>query len=59
MLLREIKRQEKLGKDVALRASGAFAEPEIYDALGVRGVKHAIRIPANDSLDAPLAHHNE
>ncbi|MBZ5698802.1 MAG: transposase [Acidobacteriia bacterium] len=28
----------------------AFAKPEIYESLEERGVKYAIRIPANDSL---------
>ena len=28
----------------------AFAKPEIYEALEERGVKYAIRLPADDSL---------
>jgi hypothetical protein len=32
------------------RADAAFAKPEIYEALEKRGVKYAIRIPANDNL---------
>ena len=32
------------------RADAAFAKPEIYEALEERGVKYAIRIPANDCL---------
>jgi hypothetical protein len=50
LLLPEIERQQKLGKDVVFRADAAFAKPEVYDALEERGVKYAIRIPANDSL---------
>src|SRR5713226_6623191 len=50
MLLPEIERQHRLGKEVVFRADAAFAKPEIYEALEERGVKYAIRIPANDNL---------
>jgi len=50
MLLPEIERQHRLGKEVVFRADAAFAKPDIYSALEERGVKCAIRIPANDSL---------
>jgi hypothetical protein len=50
LLLPEIERQQKLGKEVVFRADAAFAKPEIYEALEGWGVKYAIRIPANDSL---------
>jgi hypothetical protein len=46
LLLPEIERQQKLGKEVVFRADAAFAKPEIYDALEERGAKYAIRIPA-------------
>jgi hypothetical protein len=36
---------------VVFRADAAFAKPEIYEALEERGVRYAIRIPANDSLE--------
>ena len=36
------------------RADAAFAKPEIYEALEERGVKYAIRIPANDSLERDI-----
>ena len=55
MLLPEIDRQQKLGKEVVFRAGAAFAKPEIYEALEERGVKYAIRIPANDSLERDIA----
>jgi len=48
--LPEIERQQRIGKEVAFRADAAFAKPEIYEALEERGVKYAIRIPANDNL---------
>jgi hypothetical protein len=52
LLLPEIERQQELGKEVVLlRADAAFAKPEIYEAQEERGVKYAIRIPANDSLE--------
>jgi hypothetical protein len=54
MLLREIKRQQKQRKEVVFRADAAFAKPEIYEALEERGVKYAIRIPSNDSLEQDI-----
>jgi hypothetical protein len=32
-----------------------FAKPEIYEALEERGVKYAIRIPANENLERDIA----
>jgi hypothetical protein len=55
MLLPEIERQQKLGKEVVFRADAAFAKPEIYEALEERGVKYAIRIASNDSLERDIA----
>ena len=55
LLLPEIARQHKQGKEVVVRADAAFAKPEIYEALEERGVKYAIRIPANDSLERDIA----
>ena len=55
LLLPEIERQQKLGEEVVFRADAAFAKPEIYAALEERGVKYAIRIPANDSLERDIA----
>jgi hypothetical protein len=40
---------------VVFRGDAAFAKPEIYEALEERGVKYAIRIPANDSLGRDIA----
>ncbi len=54
-LLPEIERQQKLGKEVVLRADAAFAKPEIYEALEERGVKYAMRIPSNDRLERDIA----
>jgi Transposase DDE domain group 1 len=50
LLLPEIERQQQMGKEIAFRADAAFAKPEVYEALEERGVKYAIRIPANENL---------
>jgi hypothetical protein len=55
LLLPEIERQQKLGKEVVFRADAAFAKPEIYEALEEGGVKYAIRIPANEILERDVA----
>jgi hypothetical protein len=55
VLLPEIERQQKQGKEVVFRADAAFAKPEIYEALEERDVKYAIRIPSNDSLERDVA----
>ena len=55
VLLPEIERQQKQGRDVVVRADAAFAKPEIYEALETRDVKYAIRIPSNDILEREVA----
>ena len=40
---------------MVFRADAAFAKPEIYEALQERGVKYAIRIPSNDSLERDIS----
>ena len=40
---------------MVFRADAAFAKPEIYEALESRGVKYAIRIPANENLERDVA----
>jgi DDE family transposase len=55
LLLPEIERQQAEGKEIAFRADAAFAKPEIYEALEKRGVKYAIRIPANENLERDIA----
>jgi hypothetical protein len=44
ILLPEIERQQRAGQEVVFRADGAFAKPEIYEALEEQGVKYVIRI---------------
>jgi hypothetical protein len=55
VLLPEIERQQKQGKDVVVRADAAFAKPDLYEALEKLGVKYAIRIPSNDTLEQAVA----
>jgi hypothetical protein len=54
MLLPEIECQQELGREVVFRADAAFAKPEIYEALEQRGVKYAIRLPANAGLERDI-----
>jgi Transposase DDE domain group 1 len=54
LLLPEIERQQRMGKEIAFWADAAFAKPEIYEALEERDVKYAIRIPANDNLQRDI-----
>jgi len=54
VLLPEIERQLRKGKEVAFRGDAAFAKPEIYQALEERGVKYAIRLPANENLERKI-----
>ena len=53
LLLPEIERQQRMGKEIAF-PDAAFAKPEVYEALEERGVKYAIRIPANDILQRDI-----
>jgi len=53
-LLPEIERQQKLGKEVVIRADAAFAKPEVYEKSEERGAKCAIRIPADAAWSATL-----
>jgi len=55
VLLPELERQQKQGRDVVVRADAAFAKPDIYEALEKLGVKYAIRIPSNDILEREVA----
>jgi len=55
LLLPEIERQQKQGKEVVFRADAAFAKPEIYEALEERGVKYTIRIPSDENLERDIA----
>jgi hypothetical protein len=39
---------------VVVRADAAFALPTLYEALEQRGVRYAIRLPANDILERAI-----
>jgi hypothetical protein len=51
----EIERQQKRGKEMVFRTDAAFAKPGIYEASEERGVKYAIRLPANNILERDIA----
>lgn len=51
VLLPIIERYRKQGQTVVVRADAAFAMPALYEALERRGVRYAIRLPANDVLE--------
>jgi len=42
------------GQPVVVRADAAFALPALYEALERRGVRYAIRLPANDVLERSI-----
>jgi hypothetical protein len=54
LLLPEIERHQTLNKEVVFRGDAAFANPKLYEALEERGVKTAIRVPANDNLQRKI-----
>jgi hypothetical protein len=51
VLLPIIDRYRRRGQTVVVRADAAFALPALYEALERRGVRYAIRLPANDVLE--------
>src|SRR5437867_10269539 len=51
VLLPVIDRYRARGQTVVVRADAAFALPALYEALERRGVRYAIRLPANDVLE--------
>src|SRR5262245_59322624 len=54
VLLPIIDRYRRCGRTVVVRADAAFALPALYEALERRGVRYAIRLPANDVLDRQI-----
>src|SRR5206468_67649 len=46
-----IDRYRARAQTVVVRADAAFALPALYEALERRGVRYAIRLPANDVLE--------
>jgi hypothetical protein len=51
VLLPIIDRYDAQGQTVVVRADAAFALPALYEELERRGVRYAIRLPANDVLE--------
>src|SRR5437016_5606556 len=49
-----IDRYRAQGQTVVVRADAAFALPALYEALERRGVRYAIRLPANDVLERQI-----
>jgi hypothetical protein len=54
VLLPIIDRYRRRGQTVVVRADAAFAMPALYEALERRGVRYAIRQPANDVLERQI-----
>ena len=54
VLLPIVDRYRRRRQTVVVRADAAFARPEIYEALERRGVRYAIRLPANDVLERQI-----
>ena len=50
VLLPIIDQYRRRRRTVVVRADAAFAQPALYEALERRGVRYAIRLPANDVL---------
>jgi hypothetical protein len=54
VLLPVIDQYRAQGQTVVVRADAAFAVPTLYEALERRGVRYAIRLPANDVLERAI-----
>ena len=54
VLLPVIDRYRRRRQTVVVRADAAFALPALYEALERRGVRYAIRLPANDVLERQI-----
>src|SRR5262249_41210404 len=54
VLLPIIDRYRRRRRTVVVRADAAFAMPALYEALERRGVRYAIRLPANDVLERQI-----
>jgi hypothetical protein len=54
VLLPIVDRYRRRRRRVVVRADAAFAMPTLYEALERRGVRYAIRLPANDVLQRQI-----
>ena len=56
MLKPVIARYQECGESIAFRGDAAFAQPSMYEYLELEGIEYAIRLPANQILQAEIAH---
>ncbi len=53
---RSIARYKATATSIAFRGDAAFAQPSMYEYLESEGIEYAIRLPANQILQAEIAH---
>ena len=51
-----VARYQAAGTGIAFRGDAAFAQPSMYEYLESEGIEYAIRLPANQILQAEIAH---
>jgi len=51
-----IARYQSTATCIAFRGDAAFAQPSMYEYLELEGIEYAIRLPANQILQAEIAH---
>jgi hypothetical protein len=51
-----VARYREMGASVAFRGDATFAQPNMYEFLESEGINYAIRLPANQILQAEIAH---
>lgn len=51
-----VARYRAIGTSVAFRGDAAFAQPNMYEYLEREGIEYAIRLPANQILQAEIEH---
>jgi hypothetical protein len=51
-----VARYKETATDIAFRGDAAFAQPGMYEFLESEGIEYAIRLPANQILQAEIAH---
>ena len=51
-----VARYQQSAQSIAFRGDAAFAQPSMYEYLESEGIEYAIRLPANQILQAQIAH---
>src|ERR1019366_582845 len=51
-----VARYQESAESIAFRGDAAFAQPSMYEFLEAEGIEYAIRLPANQLLQAEIAH---